>query len=101
MFYAQKTSEAQEVAQRLAVVMRKICWLECCLWLFVLGTLSWRQNALLMVHLHPYTASLTEIAGIIAKQVGKETKAAAIADGLRRAKEGVKAATAKATAVDV
>ena len=58
--------EVFQLSSQLEKIMCKLAWLDCCLWFYVLGVLSWKQLAKMVVHMHPYTLSLKEMAELIA-----------------------------------
>ena len=61
-----------ELTEQLGVLVRKVAWLDSCMAFCVLGTFSWRQMALHVVHMYPYNTALgTWVGPIIAEQGGR------------------------------
>ena len=66
--------EVFQLSSQLEKIMCKLAWIDCCFWFYMLGVLSWRQLSKMVVHMHPYTLSVKEMAELIAaREHGQET----------------------------
>jgi hypothetical protein len=86
--------EGLRLTKQLGVLVRKVAFLDMCMAFLFLGVLSWRQIALHVVLMHPYTTGLSTWVGrIIAEQAQERRAADSAAVAAHEAKKAVAAAT--------